>query len=187
MTVWGCCKISWITARSSRTSHKRSDVSRLAVSSRARGLDNDRLAGLQGGRVGALQALHAAVQTAHPVLADLARLAACKAERPHTAVAGQDGAFHRFEKPDGAADAIAGIPFPTPAGAGADVEILKQYRVAEFQHLRIGETRIRHMRVYRVGAVKPRPRRRAGADRLVIQIGNPQAIPGSGIPAPPDR
>src|SRR6266436_8512354 len=120
--------------------------------------------------VGALQAFHATIAAAHPVLADLAWLAAGKSERPHAAVAGQDGAFHSFKKSDGAADAIAGIPFSAPAGAGANMEILQHDRIAEFQHLRIGEARVRHVGVYRIGAGETRPRRRARTDRLIILV-----------------
>src|SRR5258705_12878881 len=94
-----------------RTSVPDDDRSRLPVSYRGWGLDNDCVAGIERRRVGALQALHAPIDAAHPVLADLARLAACKPERPHAAVAGQDGAFHPFQKPDGATDAVASVPF----------------------------------------------------------------------------
>ena len=52
-----------------------------AISARRRRLDDDRLAGVDHGRVAALQPLHAAVLAAHPVLADLTSLAAGKPER----------------------------------------------------------------------------------------------------------
>ena len=59
---------------------------------------------------------------------------------------------------------------PAPARALADVEILQHHRIAEFQNLRIGEPRVGHVGVHRIGAVEARAGRRAGADRLVILI-----------------
>src|SRR5579871_1012995 len=142
----------------------------LPIPARCRGLDDDRLACFERGGVAALQAFHAAVLATHPVLADLSGFAAGQPERRHAAVAGQDGAFHPLEKPDGAADPVAGVPLAAPAGPDADVKILKQHRIAELQHLRIGEARIRHVGVYRVGAGEAWSRRRARADRLVVLV-----------------
>ena len=57
-----------------------------------------------------------------------------------------------------------------PAGILADVKILEQHRIAEFQNFRIGEPRIGHVGVDGVGAGKAGPRRRARTDRLVILV-----------------
>src|SRR6185295_18325370 len=101
-----------------------------------RGLDDDRLAGVDHGCVAAFQLLDSAVLPAHRVLARLTGLAAREAERRHDAVAGQERAVHLFEEADGAADAVARIPFAAPARAFADVEILQHDRIAEFQNFR---------------------------------------------------
>ena len=85
-------------------------------------------------------------------------------------MAGQNGAFHLFQKADGAADAVAGLPSPPPAGIFADVEVFEQDRIAKFQNFRIGEPRIGHMGMHGVGAGKTGSRRRARADRFVILV-----------------
>src|SRR5712691_9844520 len=94
---------------------------RIAISAGGRRLDDDGLIGVDHRRVGALQTLHLSVLAPHPVLADLTRLAAGKAERPHPAVPGQDRALHLLQKSDRAADAITGIPLSASARVLADV------------------------------------------------------------------
>src|SRR5262249_30245864 len=105
--------------------------------------------------------LDRAVFAPYRVFTNLAGIAARKAERTDSGVSGQYRAFHRFEETDGASDAVASMPFPAPAGAGADVEIFKYDRVTKLQHLRIGEAGVRHMRVNRIGAVEAGARGRA--------------------------
>ncbi len=117
-----------------------------------------------------LQLFHLAALAPHGVFADLARFAAGKPGRRHAAVAGQDRAVHLFEETDGAADAIAGVPFAAAARASANVEILQHHRIAELQHLGVGEPRIGHMRVHGIGAIETRPGGRAGADGLVVLV-----------------
>src|SRR5262249_29549336 len=131
-------------------------------------LNHDRFAGVDDGCVAALQPFHAAVLPAHGILADLTRLDAGQAERAHGVAPRENRAFHFFEEADGAADAVAGFPFAAPARTLADVKILEQHRIAELEHLRIGEARVGHVRVDGIGAVEAGSGRRAGADRLVI-------------------
>ena len=142
----------------------------LAVAARSRRLDDDGFAGVDGRGVAAGELFNAAVLPPHRIFADLTVAAAGKPERRHAAVAGQDGAFHFFQKADGADDAVAGVPLAAAAGAFADVEILEQDRIAEFQNFRIGQPRVGHVGVHGVGAGKAGTRRRAGADRLVILV-----------------
>src|SRR5437868_5816714 len=89
-------------------------LSRLAISTRGRRLNDHRLAGVDGGVVASFELFHPAILAARPVLANLARFAAGKAKRPHAAMARQNRAFHFFEKADGAANAAAGMPLPLP-------------------------------------------------------------------------
>jgi hypothetical protein len=79
-------------------------------------------------------------------------------------------ALHPFEEADGAADAVAGAPFALAAGTGADVEILQYHRITEFEHFRVGEPRVGHVRMHGVGAVEAGTGRRARADRFVISL-----------------
>ena len=67
---------------------------RLTVAARGRRLDDDRLAGIDDGRIAALQTFHAAAPAPHPVLADLPIAAACQSEWLHAAMAGKNSAFH---------------------------------------------------------------------------------------------
>ncbi len=105
--------------------------------------------------------LHASILTPHGILTDLTRFAAVKSERTHAAMAREDGAFHPIEKPDRAQDAVARVPLAASARARADVEIFEQHRIAELQHLGIGEPRVGHVGVHRVGAGEAGARRRA--------------------------
>src|SRR5262245_25999790 len=141
---------------------------RIPISPGGRRLDHDRFTGVDDGGVAALQPLHAAILPAHEILADLAGFAAGESERLHVAVAGQDRALHPLEEPAGAGKAVAGLPCPAPARTLADVKILEQHRIAELEHLRIGEARVGHVCVHGVGAVEAGAGGRAGADRLVV-------------------
>src|SRR5207245_6779018 len=120
------------------------------------------------GSLPTLKASQCARPPAPPNPRELAGLAAEKPERPHPAMARQDGAIHCFQEPDGAAHAVAGVPFAPPARTLPDMEILEQHRIAELEHLRIGQPRVGHVGVDRVGAVEAGAGGRAGADRLVI-------------------
>src|SRR4029079_10517734 len=142
----------------------------LPISARRRRLDDDRFAGVDHGGVRAFQPLHRAVVAANPVLADLAILATGHAERFDAAVPGQDGVFHFFQEPHGAAEAVAGVPLAFAARAFADVEVFQHHRIAELQNLRIGQPRVGHVGVHGVGAREARAGRRARADRLVILV-----------------
>jgi hypothetical protein len=65
----------------------------LSISPRGRRLHDERVARLHIGGVRPLQTLHPPVVPSHPVLTDLAGLAAGETERAHAAVAGQNRAF----------------------------------------------------------------------------------------------
>src|SRR5262245_57479241 len=106
----------------------------LSVSAGGRRLDDQRLAGVDHGRVAALQLLDASVLAAHGVLSDLAVLAARQSKRRDDAVAGEQRALHLFEEADGAADAVARVPLAAPTRALADVEVFEHDRIAEFEN-----------------------------------------------------
>src|SRR4029077_8006409 len=108
----------------------------LPISPRRRRLDDDRLAGVDHGRVAAFEFFDSAVLAAHGIFSRLTRLAARHPERRHDAVAGEQRAIHLFEEADGAADAVARVPFALAARALADVEILQHDRIAKFQDFR---------------------------------------------------
>src|SRR5581483_8060804 len=145
-------------------------ILRLAIPARGRRLDDQRLAGVDHGRVAALEQLDRAIETTHRVLPNLPIFAARQAKGRHHAVAGQERALHLLEEADGAADAVAGIPFAAAARAFANMEVLEHDRIAKLENLRVSETRVGHVRVHRVGAGEARTRRGAGADRLVVLV-----------------
>src|ERR1700731_1167506 len=93
---------------------------RLPISPRRRRLNDHRLVRVDHRRISPLEALHPPALAPHPVLADLPGIPAGKAERPHPAMAGEDGAFHLLQEPDGAADAVAGVPLAVAPRAGAN-------------------------------------------------------------------
>src|SRR3977135_2757291 len=94
-----------------------SQVIRIAVTARRRSLDEDRLAGLDRGGVAGLQLLPPAGLSPHRTFAARPRPPAGRPERAPPPVARQDRAFHRLQEPDGAADAVAGVPLPAAPGA----------------------------------------------------------------------
>src|SRR5262249_51392057 len=152
------------------TAHAPRSLLGLAVSARGRRLNDDRLAGIDDGGIGARKLLHAAVVAPHGVLADLTGFASRQSERTHAAVPRQDRAIHLFQETDGAAHAVAGIPAAASARTFTDVEVLEQHRIAELQHLRVGQSGVGHVGVHGVGAGKTRARRRARTYRLVVLV-----------------
>src|SRR5262249_2075894 len=113
---------------------------RIAVAARGRRLNHDRFARADRCRIAACEPLHAAVSAPHPVLADLAGLAAREPERAHAAVAGQDGAIHLLQESDRAPYAGAGVPLPASARARSGVEVFRQHRAAELPRVGIRYT-----------------------------------------------
>src|SRR4029453_8249749 len=105
-------------------------ASQLTEAATGGSLDDDRLARRQHRLVAALQPLHTAVVTAHPVLAALAGLPALQAVGAHVAEARQDGAVHPLQEADAPQRAVAGAPFAPAARAAADAEFLQQHGVA---------------------------------------------------------
>src|SRR5262249_43768178 len=149
---------------------RRSHAGRLSIAAGSRRLDDHRLVGVDDGSVGAFEFFHSSVVAPYRVLAHLTRFAARQAERAYPAVAGQDRAVHLFQKTDGAANAVAGVPLAAPAGAFADMEILEHHRIAELEHLRIGEAGIGHVGVHGIGTWEARTRGGARADGLVVLV-----------------
>ena len=62
------------------------------------------------------------------------------------------------------------MPLAASARILTNVKILEHDRVAELQHFRIGQSRIGHMSMHSIGAVKTGPGRRTGADGFVILV-----------------
>src|SRR5262245_31640163 len=141
-----------------------------AISAGCRRLNDDGLGFIDDRGVAALQALHTSILAPHPVFADLPGLAAREPKWSYPAMTGQNGAFHLFEKTYGATDAVARMPLAAAARSGANVKVLKHHGIAELENLRVGQARIRHMRMDRVRAVKSGARGRTGADRLVVLV-----------------
>src|SRR5262249_146165 len=75
-----------------------------------------------------------------------------------------------LQEANGTAYAVARIPAAAPARTFADVEILEHDGIAKLEHLRIGQSRVGHVRMHGVGARKAGTCRRARANRLVILV-----------------
>ena len=82
--------------------------------------------------------------------------------------AGEDGGGHRLQEAQPADDAVTAAPATGAAAAPADAELLHPHREAPLQDLRIGESGVGHVGVYRGGPVETRTRPGAAADGLVI-------------------
>src|SRR5438105_4686999 len=84
----------------------------------------------------------------HVISSTLARLAARHAVRRHEPVPGQDRRGHRLAEahaPDGAG---AAAPAAAAARAGSDFKALEAHGKAPLEHFRIGEPRVRHVRLH---------------------------------------
>src|SRR6185437_1496945 len=143
---------------------------RLSPPAPRRSDDLDHLAYLQFRLIAALQRLQPAIEPAHAIAAEFAEFAAIDAEARHAPPTAEDRQFHRLAEADAPQRTVAGAPKPLAAGAAADVEFLQHHGKAALQHFGVGQPRVRHMHMHAAGAIEPRPRRRAGADRLVILI-----------------
>jgi hypothetical protein len=100
------------------------------------------------------QRLDAAVGAHHAVDARRAALATGQAKgRMHPAV-GQDAGRHRLQEAHAAHAAVATVPAPRTARALADLVAVQAHREAEFQHLRVGQARIGHVRLHDAGAIE---------------------------------
>src|SRR5437016_1089264 len=63
--------------------------------------------------------------------------------------------IHAFEKTDDPGDAVAACPFAFTARAAADLELLQDDRIAEFEDFGIGQPGVGHVGVNGAGAVEP--------------------------------
>ncbi len=128
------------------------------ISARCRRLDDHRFTGIDDCFVAALQLFDAAVLATYGILADLAGFAAGKTEWPLRGGWPDRMVQSIFSrKRIVRIDAVARIPFAAPAGTFADVKILKHDRIAIFQNFRIGEPRIGHVGLHRIGAGEAGP------------------------------
>ena len=143
----------------------------VSIAARGRRLDDDRFAGVEHGGVAGLAAFRRGRPCAAPNSRRPDRL---RRRRGRTAArgGGRTGWCSPSFPGSGwcARTPSPAFHWPRPPEPFADVEILQQHRIAEFQHFRIGEPRVGHVRVHGVGAGEAGTGRRAGADRLVILI-----------------
>src|SRR6476659_5429757 len=137
-SIWAICAESIIAPL---------PLGRHAVSPRRRRSDDDRLASFQHRRIAAGELVDAAILAPHSVLADLSVSAAGKPERRNAPVPGKNSAFHSLQETDGANDAVARTPPAAATRTLADVKVLEQDGIAEFQHFGIGEPRVGHVGV----------------------------------------
>src|SRR5204863_1715638 len=97
-----------------------------------------------------------------------ARLPAFDAVGPLAAVLRQQRELDRLEKGDLTHDPVAAAEESGAAGTPAHGKALQPHRVAQLEHLRIGDAGIRHVTVDGARAVPSRSRPRAAAHRLVV-------------------
>src|SRR6185369_9828358 len=118
-----------------------------AKAATARRLDHEDVAGLHLCGVGRTEVLDGAVDTFDPVLAGRAGFAARQAEGRDDAMIGEQHRRHRFEEAHATLRTVAATMTPCSTRATADAKLLQAHRKAPFQHFRIGEARVRHVRL----------------------------------------
>src|SRR5438270_7592868 len=143
---------------------------RRAVPAASRTFDDEYVAGRHLGLVERPELGVTSVGAQHVISSTLARFAAPHAVRRHEPVAGQDRRGHRLEEAHAPDGTVAAAPAAAAARAGSDFKALEAHRKAPLEHFRIGEPRVRHVRLHHIRAVVARTRARAAADRLVVLI-----------------
>ena len=147
----------------------------LRVSAAPWGAYLDGVAGLHVHACTGRQLLLRSVRANDQVLAGRSRCAACQAKGRHAAAIGQDACLHRFEEADAADDAVASVPLACAARTAPDRKPFEHDGKAAFQYFRIGQARIRHVGLHRIGPVEPasvgdRSGTRTTRDSLVILV-----------------
>src|SRR5580698_10299616 len=104
-----------------------------SVSSPARGLDDEHVAGFDVHRIAAAHGGDLPAGMLDPVPAERARLAAGQAERRDPAVPGQRADDHRLVEPQPPDASVAAAPAAPAAAARPDPVGLKQHRVAPLE------------------------------------------------------
>src|SRR5918995_3226132 len=132
-----------------------------AVAAAAGRLDDEHVACGHLGLVERSELAHGACGAQHIVASRSAGFPAFQTVRAHEAMPGENRRRHRFEEAHAAHRAVPAAPAPGAARAVADLEALEPYREAPFEHLGIGEARIRHVGLDDVCALEARPGARA--------------------------
>ena len=102
------------------------------------------------------------------LFAGVARLASVEAIGALGAILGEQRKRDRFCEDHLADDAVAAGGLALAAGVFADGESLQADGKAPFQNLRVGDSRVGHVRVHGVRAVEARPGSGAAADGFVV-------------------
>ena len=124
------------------------------------------------------QLQHAAIDALDPVHTDRAGLAAVDAERARDAAIRQDRRGHRLQKAHPPHAAVTPGVAPGAARAAPDRIAFKPHREAKFQHLGVGQARVRHMGLHHrraaeaavraAAGVEPQPGTGAAGNRFVV-------------------
>src|SRR5215470_8133962 len=105
-----------------------------------------------------------------PVPADRARLAARGTERRHAPMLREHHGRHRLEESHTALSAVAAAMPSGTTAAAADAVLLEPHGEAPFEHLRVRQPRIGHVRLHDAGSVEIGPRAGSAGNCLVILV-----------------
>ena len=83
---------------------------------------------------------------------------------------GEDHRVHLLQKTCAPPHPITAMMTATPAGPGAHLETLQQHRIPPFQHLRVCQTAVRHMRMNSVRPIEIGTSPRPTTQRFIILI-----------------
>ena len=141
-----------------------------SVSSPARGLDHEHIAGFDVHRVAAVHGGDGPAWVLDPVPAERARLAPGQPERRDAAVPGQRADGHRLAEPQPPDAAVAAAPAAPAAAARPDPVGLHPHRIAPLEHLGVGEPGVGHLGLHHVGAVEAVAGPGAAGHGLVVLV-----------------
>src|SRR5699024_10220488 len=95
-----------------------------------------------------------AIGAFHPLVSWLPVISAGHAVWRYATMTGQEGDRHRIEELQAAYRPVATVPTPEAAASVPDRKLFERDVVAQFEHFRVGEARIGHVRLHDIGAVE---------------------------------
>src|SRR5262245_57228314 len=142
----------------------------LAIAPAAWRIDDDGIACLAPKLVAPGHSFDLPLRPANEALAAESGLAARQSIGRNTPVAVQERDIHAFEKANDAGDTVAAAPSALSARIAAYRESLQDDGITEFEHFRVGQTRIGHMRVDGTRPIEAGAGARAAANRFIILV-----------------
>ena len=141
---------------------------RRAKATSRRRLDNKGVTGAHFYTVTARELINVTIHALNPVAPTLPIATTRDTPRRSDTAAAKDGGSHWFEANNSPERAISTSPLSSAATTATDAERFESHRKSPFQHFRIRQTRVGHVRVHSCFAIEAWTCWCAGTDRFII-------------------